>query len=53
MKLGLLLGALALLLGIFGLVHHYILTGLWFQWHQFWHHESLIAIAVCVEDKSN
>lgn len=42
------LGVVALLLGVFGLVHHYTLTGLWFQWEDFWHHEPLVAIAVCV-----
>ena len=48
MRFRLFLGALALLLGLSGLVHHFALTGLWFQWGQFWHHEPLIAIAVCV-----
>jgi hypothetical protein len=48
MRIVLFLGALALLLGIFGLVHHYAITGLWFQWSQFWHHEPLVAIAFCV-----
>ncbi|HEY31490.1 MAG TPA: hypothetical protein G4O10_00100 [Dehalococcoidia bacterium] len=48
MRLRLILGVLALLLGVFGLVHHWYLTGLWFSWEQFWHHEPLIAIAFCV-----
>ena len=48
MRFRIFLGILALLLGVFGLVHHYYLTGLWFQWDQFWHHEALVAIAVCV-----
>ena len=48
MRLRLVLGAIALLLGVFGLVHQWYLTGMWFQWEQFLHHESLIAIALCV-----
>jgi len=40
------LSILALTLAIFGLVHHRFLTeGGWFNWEQFWHHESLIAMA--------
>ena len=46
----------ALMAAIFGLLHHYIVTGgVWFQWTQlltlptpvypFWHHEPLIAMA--------
>lgn len=48
MRFRIFLGVVALLLGVFGLVHHYTLTGLWFQWEDFWHHEPLVAIAVCV-----
>ena len=33
-------------LSIFGLVNHWFVTGgIWFQWEQFWHHESLISLA--------
>ena len=34
-------------LGIFGLWHHWYVTGgVFFQWGQFWHHEPLIAMCV-------
>ncbi len=40
------LSILALALAIFGLVHQRFLTeGGWFNWEQFWDHESLIAMA--------
>jgi len=48
MRFRLFLGMLALLLGVFGLVHHRFVAGTWFSWNQFWHHEPLIGIAVCV-----
>ncbi|UCB42274.1 MAG: hypothetical protein JSV77_07345 [Dehalococcoidales bacterium] len=48
MRFRLVLGAIALSLSVFGLVHHWYLTGRWFSWEQFWHHEPLIAIALCV-----
>jgi len=38
------LSGLAFLLGIFGLVHHYVVTGRWFDWGTMWHHEPLIAM---------
>jgi uncharacterized membrane protein YozB (DUF420 family) len=43
------LSILSLMAAIFGLVHHYIVTGgVWWQQSDFWHHESLIAIAFIV-----
>ena len=37
--------AKSFLLAIFGLVHHKVATtGGWFNWTQFWHHESLIVL---------
>ena len=37
------------LLGWFGLFHQRFCTsGGWFDWNQFWHHESLIALCFCV-----
>ncbi len=40
------LSILALMAAIFGLVHHYLVTGgVWWQWSDFWHHEPLIAMA--------
>ena len=43
------LSILSLVLAIIGLVHHYFVTGgIWWQWSDFWHHESLIAIAFIV-----
>ena len=43
------LAIIALLLGVFGLVHQKLCTtGGWFNWEQFWHHEPLIALCfVC------
>ena len=40
----LLVACFCFILAILGFWHHYWLTGLWFQWEQFWHHESLIVI---------
>ena len=48
MRFRLFLGVVAFLLGFFGLVHQRLIAGMWFSWTQFWHHEPLIAIAVCV-----
>ena len=45
------LSIISLVLAILGLVHQKFLTsGGWFNWEQFSHHESLIAIAfiVCI-----
>jgi len=43
------LSILSLMAAIFGLVHQkYFILGGWFNWQQFWHHESLIAIAFIV-----
>lgn len=40
------LSILALMAAIFGLVHHYFVTGgVWWQCSDFWHHEPLIAMA--------
>ena len=33
-------------LSIWGLVHQYVVTGIWFEWGQFWHHEPLIAMCI-------
>jgi len=38
------LSALAFLLGIFGLVHHFLITCRWFDWESMYHHEPLIAM---------
>ena len=35
-------------LAAFGLVHQKLMTGCWFTWEQFWHHEPLIAICLVV-----
>jgi len=35
-------------LALFGLCHQYCLTGKWWQWEQFWHHESLVAICLAL-----
>ena len=43
------LSILSLMAAVIGLVHHYIVTGVvWWQQSDFWHHESLIAIALIV-----
>ena len=43
------LSILSLMAAILGLVHHYVVTGgVWWQQSDFWHHESLIAIAFIV-----
>lgn len=39
------LAIIAFSLGVWGLIHHYLVTGLWWQWSDFWHHEPLIAMA--------
>ena len=38
------LALVSALLGIFGICHQGIRVADWFNWSQFWHHESLIAI---------
>lgn len=38
------LSATAFGLGIFGILHQGIGEGYWWNWEQFWHHESLIAM---------
>ncbi len=42
MKLGLAFCGLA----VFGIVHHRLVSGGWWDWYQFWHHESLIIMSV-------
>jgi membrane protein implicated in regulation of membrane protease activity len=43
------LSILSLIAAVFGLVHHYVVTGgVWWQPSDFWHHEPLIAIAFIV-----
>jgi len=52
------LAGIALGLGVFGLVHHRIVSGLWWQWrdvltlptltYPFWHHEPLIVLCFLV-----
>jgi hypothetical protein len=42
------LGNVALFLALFGLIHQSLILGSDWNWSQFWHHESLIAIALCV-----
>jgi len=39
------LALVAILLAIALLLHQGLFCGEWFNWSQFWHHESLIAIA--------
>jgi hypothetical protein len=39
------LAGISFLLAIFGLVHHYLITGgVWWEWSDIWHHESLIVL---------
>jgi len=39
------LGLLFIFLALFGLVHHFVVTGgTWWSWADFWHHEPLIAL---------
>lgn len=43
------MAGLSLLAGILGLIHQRFFTaGGWFNWEQFWHHESLIAMCFVV-----
>jgi len=41
------IGLSCILLGVLGILHQKLFTGAgWFNWDQFWHHETLIAICL-------
>jgi len=47
-KLWLILGFISLLLGLFGYLDQELRCHASWNWDQFWHHEPLVGIAVCV-----
>lgn len=47
-RLWLILGVVALFIGLFGYIDQELRCKASWNWSQFWHHEPLIGIAVCV-----